>query len=291
MNTLNTLNAAQETPAAGLASGAAPALAALLSGHVSSSQIQISLFTEADDPVAASPGRPSREVELRKLRKRTVLQEGQLDDYRQRLTTEKRQLDDQRALVRDLQQEKERYTDEYQKHLASRDNVDDALDTLDRKDTQFHRIAVVWACIGALSLAMAGLYFGSLTFLRPAAEAPVTWEYIAFCLSRGVPALAVLGLLAAYAFKLSRSYFRESLRYADRRHAIQYGKLYMDTYGPRIDAPAFKEAFQNWNLRGEDQPAPPSDELGNGPLSIDFTAIAEKLAGAARKPDAWKKER
>lgn len=175
-----------ETASSGLAAGAAPALAALLSSHVSSSQIQISLFAEADEPAAAPQARPTRELEVKKLRKRAVQQEGQIDDYRQQLLTEKKLLDDHRALVRELQLEKERYTLENHKRIASRDNVDDALETLARKDLQCQRISMAWACIGALSLIMGGLYFGSLTFLRPAPEAPLTWEYIAFCLSRGV---------------------------------------------------------------------------------------------------------
>lgn len=266
------MDTVNDAAAGALVSGAAPALAALLSGHVASSQIQISLFTEADEP--APPVRAAREPDLKKLRKRAVQQQGH----------------EQRAQLRALQLERERYNQENHKRIAARDNVDDALETLERKDRQFHRIALAWACIGALSLVMGALYFGSLTFLRPAPGAPLTWEYIAFCLSRGVPALAVLGLLTAYAFKFSMSYLRESLKYADRRHAIHYGKLVLETYGPQLGEPQFRQAFEHWNLSGEGRFPRPPDELGNGPLSIDFTAIAETFARGVRKPEPGPKQ-
>ncbi|WP_090808310.1 hypothetical protein [Paenibacillus sp. 276b] len=40
----------------------------------------------------------------------------------------------------------------------------------------------------------------------------------------------------------------ESLRNADRIHAISFGEFYLKTYGEKADWNEIKEAFQHWNI-------------------------------------------
>lgn len=45
---------------------------------------------------------------------------------------------------------------------------------------------------------------------------------------------------------------REALKNADRRHAINFGKFYLESYGAAADWSQVKEAFEHWNITGSD---------------------------------------
>jgi hypothetical protein len=60
-----------------------------------------------------------------------------------------------------------------------------------------------------------------------------------------------IGLLAAcakYAFSLGKAYMSESLKSADRIHAIEFGRFYLQAFGETATGPEVKEAFQHWNI-------------------------------------------
>lgn len=64
--------------------------------------------------------------------------------------------------------------------------------------------------------------------------------------------IIVIGLLIAaskYVFTLGKSFMHESLRNADRIHAISFGEFYLKAYGDRIGTHTeVKEIFQEWNI-------------------------------------------
>jgi len=158
----------------------------------------------------------------------------------------------QEALV-ELAHEKERYNEESRKKIerTSKDYVADALDILDKKETQFHTISKTWSGVGALALLTAIGFFGYIS-LSSAITLPtqITWEYLAFTIFKGLVAVALLAGLAKYSFLFSRSYMQESLKNADRRHAINFGKFYLESYGAAAEWSQVKEAFEHWNITG-----------------------------------------
>jgi hypothetical protein len=64
--------------------------------------------------------------------------------------------------------------------------------------------------------------------------------------------IIVIGLLIAaskYVFTLGKSFMHESLRNADRIHAISFGEFYLKAYGDRVGTHTeIKEIFQEWNI-------------------------------------------
>jgi hypothetical protein len=64
--------------------------------------------------------------------------------------------------------------------------------------------------------------------------------------------LIVIGLLIAcskYVFTLGRSFMHESLRNADRIHAISFGEFFLKAYGDKVGSHSeIKEIFQEWNI-------------------------------------------
>jgi hypothetical protein len=106
----------------------------------------------------------------------------------------------------------------------------------------------LWYAIGFLSL-LAGvavvlieLYF----FSEIPPELTISQAVVS-----GTRTLVVVGLLSAcakYAFTLGKSYINESLKNADRVHAISLGKFYLRAFGGEATWADLKEVFQNWNI-------------------------------------------
>lgn len=197
-----------------------------------------------------------------KLEHEVITREAQLQDALQQLSIEK-----------------ERYSEESRKKIerTSKDYVSDTLSALDKKEDQFHLISKIWSGIGAVSLAGGLGFFGYVTIASfSSIPNSVTWEFITFSVFKGVIAVALFGALAKYAFLFSNSYMRESLKNADRRHAINFGKFYLESYGAAAEWSQIKEAFENWNIIGTNAFSK-TDES-----QLDVTAI-EKVANTIEK--------
>ncbi|WP_153116552.1 hypothetical protein [Rhodocyclus tenuis] len=181
--------------------------------------------------------------------------------------------------LQQLNLEKERYTEESRKKIerTSKDYVSDTLSALDKKEVQFHLISKIWSAIGAVSLAGGLGFFGYVTISSFASiPNPITWEFITFSIFKGLIALALFAALAKYAFLFSNSYMREALKNADRRHAINFGKFYLESYGAAAEWTQIKEAFENWNIIGTNAFSTPDES------QLDVTAL-EKVANTIEK--------
>lgn len=150
-----------------------------------------------------------------------------------------------------LKQEKERYNEENRARLerTSKNYVADALEVLRIKEQQFHTISKLWSVTGAGALALGLGFFAYITLSSLVTlQGVITWELIVFTMLKGLVAVGLLGALSRYAFLFSNSYIRESLKNADRRHAITFGKFYLESYGAAADWTQVKEAFEHWNI-------------------------------------------
>lgn len=192
----------------------------------------------------------------------------------------------QQALI-DLQQEKERYSEESRKKIerTSKDYVADALDTLDRKESQFHRISKIWSFVGATSL-VSGIVFFVYVSISSVIALPtqITWEFLMFSVFKGLIAVALLAGLAKYSFLFSSSYMQEALKNADRRHAINFGKFYLESYGAAAEWAQVKEAFEHWNISGANAFSR-SDEAAPDVAAIEkAVSLIERASKALPKP-------
>lgn len=178
-----------------------------------------------------------------------------------------------------LQLEKVRYTEESRKKIESKskDYVAAALDTLEGKERQFHRMSKFWTFLGAASLLGGLSLFGYVTVMSFVTLPPaLSWEFIVFSAFKGVVGLALFAALAKYAYLLGNSYMREALKNGDRRHAINFGKFYLESYGAAADWGQIKDAFEHWNIDAQNGFAK-TDET-----HLDLTSL-EKLTGALEK--------
>lgn len=190
----------------------------------------------------------------REVEEHLARRQAEAENLRERLEREIVQREAQlNVAMAELLQEKERYNEESRKKIekTSKDYVADAIQTLSNKEREFHRISKVWSAVGALGLAVAISFLAylslSATFTLPMA---ITWEFIVFSSLKGFVVAALLAGMAKYSFLFSRSYMQEALKNADRRHAINFGKFYLESYGAAADWAQVKEAFEHWNITG-----------------------------------------
>lgn len=218
---------------------------------------------------------------------RLMHREGENETLRMHLQKEiaDREAKLQQALV-ELQQEKERYSEESRRKIesTSKDYVADALDFLDRKEKQFHRISKVWSFVGAVSL-VAGISFFMYVTLSSAVALPtqITWEFLTFSVFKGVVAVALLAGLAKYSFLFSSSYMQEALKNADRRHAINFGKFYLESYGAAADWSQIKEAFEHWNISGANAFSRPDEGMPDVATLEKAVSLFERASKALPK--------
>lgn len=178
--------------------------------------------------------------------------------------------------VRELavESEKARYTEDGVKKLEvkSQNYVSEAISSLEKNEKDFHVLAKKWSVFGAASLIVGVLFFlyVSVSGVSSIILSP-SWEVVAFFAFKGGVSVAVIGALARYAFMFSRSYMHEALKNGNRRHAINFGKFYLETYGAAADWSQIKEAFEHWNI--SDASAFSNDKDGGE------YGISEKIAG------------
>ena len=120
-------------------------------------------------------------------------------------------------------------------------------------------------------------FFGYVTISNFASiPNPVSWEFITFSVFKGLIVVALFVALAKYAFLFSNSYMRESLKNADRRHAINFGNFYLESYGGAAEWAQIKEAFEHWNIIGTNAFSKIDES------QLDVTAL-EKVANTIEK--------
>lgn len=210
------------------------------------------------------------------------------ENLRERLQTEiaERESKLQQALI-DLAHEKERYNEESRKKIerTSKDYVADALETLDKKETQFHKISKIWSGIGATALVGSIGFFAYITLASTITlPSPITWEFIAFSVFKGLVAVALLAGLAKYSFLFSSSYMQEALKNADRRHAINFGKFYLESYGAAAEWSQVKEAFEHWNITGANAFTRSEVAMPNISALEKAVALVERASKSIPKP-------
>lgn len=203
------------------------------------------LFHEREQQLMAR----QRQFEVMQINQRKEV-EAARDLHNSEMTKQKAAL---QAALEELATQKKLYTEESRKLLESKSEsyVEDALEILDTKEKEFHSISKVWGQIGAFALIVSIFFFGYTTFSTiTVLPHPLTWEFISYAVLKGMIAVGLLGALARYSFLFSNSYMKEALKNADRRHAINYGKFYLASYGAAADWSQVKEAFEHWNTTG-----------------------------------------
>ncbi|QJQ01113.1 hypothetical protein C798_12975 [Herbaspirillum rubrisubalbicans Os34] len=151
----------------------------------------------------------------------------------------------------ELESEKKRYLEEAAKKIQQKSEkyVAQALVFLGTKEKRFHTYSAIWSCVGAGAIFLAvGIAAWATVLFVPDHEAKISWQFLLFISLKGLILVGLSLALARYAFLFSSRYMKEALKNAERRHAIQFGAFYLDSYGGAADWTQVKEAFKDWNI-------------------------------------------
>lgn len=130
----------------------------------------------------------------------------------------------------------------------SEEYIEDALKTLKEREVRNRRYATVCYVMGYVTLAC-GVGFGIFNLEKGEdLLASLTWYQCIYVLTKGLILIGFLVACSKYVFNLGKAYMNESLKNADRMHAISFGKFYLKGYGEKATWSELKEVFQHWNL-------------------------------------------
>lgn len=76
----------------------------------------------------------------------------------------------------------------------------------------------------------------------------ITANFMFYAAIKSMLILGICGACARYAFSLGGKYLHESLKIADRTHAIRFGGIYIQIYGTTSKWDEIKDAFSHWNV-------------------------------------------
>jgi hypothetical protein len=132
--------------------------------------------------------------------------------------------------------------------------VAEAVNVLEAREAHYRKKAKHWSIHGSivLALAIAGTIGISLYgYVYGENLSNLAWQSLLFVSFKGLVVLGVLGLWAKHAFAVSNAYMHEAIKRADRAHAINFGKLYLEIYGNSVDRKELIDIFENWNIATE----------------------------------------
>jgi len=130
--------------------------------------------------------------------------------------------------------------------------VEDTMNDLKKREQMNKTIGTIWYYIGFGSLFI-GVALGLFNFIQTHILVGQDWVDIIVI---AIKSIVIVGLLLAcskYSFTLGKTYLNESLKNANRLHAISFGKFYLNCYGRNVNKQEIKEVFQHWNIDKESQ--------------------------------------
>lgn len=130
--------------------------------------------------------------------------------------------------------------------ISAADYVGGTIETLQIRESRFNKIAVIWQFLGFASLLAGAILVGCLAINGFGKNG--SWLDIALLGSKLITIIVLLLSLSKYSFNISKTYMHESLKNADRFHAISFGKFYLQVFSSTITKEDIKEVFTDWNL-------------------------------------------
>jgi hypothetical protein len=149
-----------------------------------------------------------------------------------------------------FEEEKERYDEEANEKLqrTSSSFVEGVITDLRTREKNLMGKSTIWSVFGGgallFALAIAAIAIHS-TSTDLADEIPVT--NVVFLLVKGTFFMGIAGVIARFAFVLSKRYLAESLRVSDIIHGVSFGQMYVQSYGATAGWDQVKEAFSEWH--------------------------------------------
>lgn len=132
------------------------------------------------------------------------------------------------------------------------DYIKETMEDLKAREKKERQLAARWHFAGYAALFVSIVFVFFLWFIAQISFDRVSLETnkLIFDAVKGATIVALLLGLSRYSFLLAKTHQSESLKNADRLHAISFGKFYMRVFSTKITQAEVKEVFQHWNTSG-----------------------------------------
>lgn len=152
-----------------------------------------------------------------------------------------------------LEEEKAKYEKEGRQRIESNapDYINSAVDLLATNEMHFQKKSNIWTIIGFISIFLAiltAIFFSLFGINKVSPDTNVSWEIIFYVSFKGLLIISLFIAMAKYSFTFGKSYMHESLKNGERKHAINFGKFYLQAYGVSANWSEIKEVFEHWNI-------------------------------------------
>jgi hypothetical protein len=130
--------------------------------------------------------------------------------------------------------------------------ISETITDLKKGERYQRRTALFWYILGFLSL-ISGIavafWFSNITL--SVFNGQENWSLTTFYALKSIFIIILLIASSKYSFTLAKSYMSESLKIADRIHAISFGKFYLQVFNDRLNPEEIKEIFRDWNINNQ----------------------------------------
>jgi TIR domain len=180
--------------------------------------------------------------------------------------------------------EKEKIAERVEKiNISIVDHIEPILKDLKEREDKLRRRANTWNYLGYIAIILGILAAVTLVVIDVQFHLDIDWQRIMYLAIKGAILLILLLSSSKYAFTLSKSYMNESLKNADRIHAISFGKFYIKVFEQSISPNDFKEIFQNWNLSKDSSFSSLSTDSYDPKLTESISKILDTVKDMAKK--------
>jgi len=110
----------------------------------------------------------------------------------------------------------------------------------------------------------------------------IWYHYLAVAIKSAV----IVGLLIAtsrYAVMVGKASMEEAIKNSDRRHAISFGRFYLEAFGEEATWDRVKEVFQHWNIDKGEHLSQVTPEQFDPQFFEKFTELVKVLAEATKR--------
>lgn len=128
--------------------------------------------------------------------------------------------------------------------------ITEMLRSIGKREKDFKLIALICYILGfsALIIGITATVWFANTAIKDFANNKENWSATMYYAIKSVVLIALLIAASKYAFNLGKSYMNESLRNADRIHAISFGEFYLKVFNQQVQPHELKEIFRDWNI-------------------------------------------
>ncbi|MBE7689054.1 hypothetical protein F6A46_12565 [Tenacibaculum finnmarkense genomovar ulcerans] len=131
--------------------------------------------------------------------------------------------------------------------------ISETIKELEKRESYQRTVSIVWYIVGFLSIvigvAVAIWLTTSGIVLNNEKE---NWSLTIFYSIKSMFIIILLITASKYCFNLAKSYMSESLKIADRIHAISFGKFYLKIFKNNLNPNDIKDIFRDWNINNQE---------------------------------------